>query len=150
IDVAAPPQPAPSITLRTARVQSLLGEPITAADSSEILGRLGFAVSPSGDALQVEVPYFRVPAGQREAGLIDAVARVHGLDKLPITLPARERAIGGLSPEQKQRRRAEDFLRDRGFNEAITYSFIAPQAIERLRIAPDELRGRVLHIANPL
>ena len=38
--------------------------------------------------LDVEVPYFRDGDVQREADLIEEVARVHGLNRLPSSLPA--------------------------------------------------------------
>jgi phenylalanyl-tRNA synthetase beta chain len=64
---------------------------------------------------------------------------------MPITLPARRRAIGRLSRGQRLRRRLEDALRDRGLVEAVSYSFTSPAALERLRLPPDAVR-----LANPL
>jgi phenylalanyl-tRNA synthetase beta chain len=58
--------------------------------------------------------------------------------------------VGGLSGAQKLRRVVEDLLRGRGLDEVITYSFIAPAAIESLQLPPQDQRLRVLHIANPL
>jgi phenylalanyl-tRNA synthetase beta chain len=150
IDVAGEPVPAEHILLRTKRVESLLGEPIAADASAAILERLGFTTASQGEDLDVEVPYFRAEDVRREADLIEEVARVHGLHKLPTTLPARRQAIGGLSAQQKLRRRAEDLLRDCGLSETVTYSFVAPDAVERLRVASDEHFGRVLQMANPL
>jgi phenylalanyl-tRNA synthetase beta chain len=83
---------------------------------------------------------------QREADLIEEVARIHGLDKLPTTLPAREGAIGRLTASQRLRRRLEDGLRDRGLDECISYSFTSPGAVERLRLADVP----VLRLENPL
>jgi phenylalanyl-tRNA synthetase beta chain len=61
--------------------------------------------------------------------VIEEVGRIHGLDRLPITLPARRRAVGRLTPAQRLRRRAEDALRDRGLTQVVAYSFVAPEAI---------------------
>jgi phenylalanyl-tRNA synthetase beta chain len=92
------------------------------------------------------VPAWRDSDVQREADLIEEVARIHGLDKLPTTLPSRRRAVGLLTPRQHLRRRLEDALRDRGLDECISYSFTAPEAIERLRLEDQ----RLLRIDNPL
>ena len=68
----------------------------------------------------------------------------------PRRCPSRRHAVGGLTREQRLRRTTEDFLRGRGLSEAITYSFISPDWIARLRLPDQDRRRRVLHIANPL
>ena len=128
----------------------MLGDRIEADEAASILERLGFGVERSDGALEVEVPYFRHYDVTREADLIEEVARIHGVDKLPSTLPARERAVGGLTRDQKRRRLAQDLLRGRGLSEIVTYSFISPRAIEQLRLPAGDEQRRVLHIANPL
>ena len=151
IDVAPSVMPPPCrITLRTARLEGLLGERIEPEESSAILERLGFRVERQDGDLEVEVPYFRDEDVQREADLIEEVARVHGLDRLPTTLPAREHAVGGLTRAQRLRREAEDLLRGRGLDEVVTFSFISPEATAKLRLPPDDARRRTLVIANPL
>ena len=96
------------------------------------------------------MPYWRHYDVYREADVIEEVARVHGLDRLPTTLPARREAVGGLSPAQRLRRTIEDYLRGRGLSEAVNFSFISPDAVRCLRLDQDATRGRVLPIANPL
>jgi phenylalanyl-tRNA synthetase beta chain len=150
IDVAEPVPPPRRLVLRSARVQGLLGERIEPQESAEILGRLGFGVEQTDGDLDVEVPYFRDGDVQREADLIEEVARVHGLDRLPSTLPARERAVGGLTRAQKRRRTAADLLRGRGLSEVVSFSFVSPAVTAKLRLPPDDARTRVLLITNPL
>ena len=96
------------------------------------------------DGLDVTVPAFRRADITREADLIEEVARVHGVDRLPTSLPARRRAVGRLSEPQRLRRRLEDALRDRGLFEVVSYSFTSPATLARLRVeAP-------IALANPL
>jgi phenylalanyl-tRNA synthetase beta chain len=149
IDVAAPEPEPHRITLRSARLQGLLGERIEPQESQAILMRLGFATQPLNGDLEVEVPYWRHHDVYREADVIEEVARVHGLDQLPLTLPSRS-TVGGLTSLQRLRRTTENYLRDRGVSEIVTFSFISPDAVRCLRLDEDATRSRVLPLANPL
>ncbi len=134
------------VALSLDRLERMLGTRIDDAQVAAILESLGFAVERDGDALAVTVPSWRDADVQREADLVEEVARIYGLDKLPTTLPARERAIGRLTHAQKSRRRLEDALRDRGLDEIVAWSFTGPDKLERLRIA--DLPA--LTLSNPL
>jgi phenylalanyl-tRNA synthetase beta chain len=94
---------------------------------------------------EVTVPSFRDGDVQREADLIEEIARVHGVDRLPTSLPARRRAVGRLSVAGRLRRRLEDALRDRGLSECVSYSFTSEATLARLRLG-----GEPIRLANPL
>jgi phenylalanyl-tRNA synthetase beta chain len=130
------------VPLRRERIARLLGSPVDDETVDGILGRLGFAWAGEG----WQVPPWRDADVQREADLIEEVARIHGLDKLPTTLPARRSAVGRLTYSQRLRRRVEDLLRDRGLDECISYSFTSPHALARLRLDPAD----ALRLDNPL
>jgi phenylalanyl-tRNA synthetase beta chain len=150
IDVSAELDPRPPITLRSSRMERLLGQRIEPDEATEVLERLGFGVERSGADLEARVPYYRQSDVTREADLIEEVARVRGLDKLPATLPARRGAVGGLTADQRSRRLAEDLLRARGLNEVVTYSFLAEGLLDKLMLPDTDVRLRALRIANPL
>ncbi|MEA2406259.1 MAG: phenylalanyl-tRNA synthetase beta chain [Thermoleophilaceae bacterium] len=155
IDVYPSPAEPRVVALRAERMERVLGERIETEAAFGILERLGF--EPAGERVaggegahehETEwlVPPWRDSDVQREADLIEEVARVHGLDKLPTTLPARGEAIGRLTGSQPLRRRLEDLLRDRGLLETISYSFTSPAALRRLRLSD----AQPLEIENPL
>jgi phenylalanyl-tRNA synthetase beta chain len=147
IDVYPNPLEPRVVPLRPARMERLLGERIEEATARGILERLGFGhVGEDGEASTWRVPSWRDSDVQREADLIEEVARIHGLDKLPTTLPARRSAVGRLTYSQRLRRRVEDLLRDRGLDECISYSFTSPHALARLRLDPAD----ALRLDNPL
>ncbi|MGH2762341.1 MAG: phenylalanine--tRNA ligase subunit beta [Thermoleophilaceae bacterium] len=129
--------------LRHERMEKLLGERIDPETVDGILRRLGFELLPDTGWV---TPAWRDTDVRREADLIEEVARIHGLDKLPTTLPARRSAVGRLTRGQRLRRRLEDLLRDRGLHECVSYSFTSPAAIERLRLGDAPL----LRLENPL
>jgi phenylalanyl-tRNA synthetase beta chain len=151
IDVAAE-IPAPQrLTLRGERVEGLLGMAIEQGDQVAYLERLGFGVETKGPDLEVTVPPDRHHDVTREVDLIEEVARVHGLDEhLPSTLPAVAGRVGGLSREQRLRRRVEDAMRDLGFDEAVGWSFTDPGEPGRLRIPAGDPRAAGVALSNPL
>jgi phenylalanyl-tRNA synthetase beta chain len=142
IDVYPNPAEPRVVPLREERMERLLGESIPSERVSEILERLGFERVVN----DWRVPPWRDADVQREADLIEEVARIHGLDKLPTTLPAREGAVGRLTHGQRLRRRIEDLLRDRGLFECIAYSFTSRDTLRKLRLGDEP----VLEIENPL
>jgi phenylalanyl-tRNA synthetase beta chain len=135
------------VRLRLARVTKLLGVEVPEAESRAILERLGFGVSDAGPGeWQIGVPYWRDGDVQREADVIEEIARVYGLDKVPTTMPARREAIGRLTPAQRLVRRVEDELCDHGLFEVIEWSFTAPETLAKLRLG--DLPA--LRLANPM
>jgi phenylalanyl-tRNA synthetase beta chain len=151
IDVAAE-IPAPRrLTLRGERVEGLLGMAIAQADQVAYLERLGFGVEVSGEDLEITVPPDRHGDVTREVDLIEEVGRIHGLDEhLPSTLPAVAGRVGALSRAHHLRRRAEDTMRDLGFDEVVGWSFTDPGMPGRLRIPVDDERASGVVLANPL
>jgi len=150
------PPGTPSIRLREARVQAILGVPIAGERQAEILKALDFATEPCADGLEVSVPALRRADVTREVDLIEEVARIDGLERLPATLPARRGAAGRLSHSQRVRRAAEDAMVGRGLHEIVGWSFAAPELLDRLRLpaasSPEgdhEMRA-VVTIENPM
>jgi phenylalanyl-tRNA synthetase beta chain len=167
------------IRLREARVEAILGLPVARERQAEILRALDFQVAEVSDAarsegsdaaplapsgleasvpdvaasergLDVTVPALRRVDVTREVDLIEEVARIDGLEKLPATLPARRGAVGLLSHSQRVRRAAEDALVGRGLNEVIGWSFTDPGLLDRLRLPDDHAMRDVVRLENPL
>ena len=139
-----------TIRLRDARVPALLGAEIPRARSAEILSALGFGVADAADGLDVTVPHFRRNDVTREADLIEEVARIDGVDKLPATLPLRRGAAGRLTPAQRLRRTVADTLAGAGLHEAIGWSWSGPDLADRLRLAADDPLRRAIAVENPM
>jgi phenylalanyl-tRNA synthetase beta chain len=145
IDVGgAGPEPA-TIHLRDARVSGLVGAEVPRTDSAEFLTRLGFGVTEADDGVDATVPYWRRNDVTREVDLVEEVARLWGLEKLPSTLPSRHGVSGSLTREQKLRRRAADALVGAGLYEAVGWSLQGPEVAHKLRLPADQVR-----IRNPL
>jgi phenylalanyl-tRNA synthetase beta chain len=150
IDIGGP-GPAPAkIGLREARVGAILGVPVPSARQREILTALDFSCETIDGGLDVSVPALRRDDVTREIDLIEEVARIDGLERLPATLPARRGAAGRLTHAQRVRRLAEDALAGRGLHEIVGWSFTEPALLDRLLLPTDHPLRQVVVIENPL
>ncbi|MBC7294368.1 MAG: phenylalanine--tRNA ligase subunit beta, partial [Thermoleophilia bacterium] len=149
VDVYQPVERQRVIRLRPARIAHVLGTAVPTAEAQTILTRLGCEVEDQGGDLRVTVPTFRADL-EREIDLIEEVARIHGLDRLPSTIPARRVGRGGLNQVQQALRRVEDLMVGAGLAQVITYSFADEKWCDRLRLAPADQRRNAVRITNPL
>ena len=143
------PQQPRRVTVRPHRVNEILGMKIPAAEVSEILERLGFAVETAGRSLEVTVPSRRNDIFLEE-DLVEEVARLHGYEKIPATLPRGELLECREELPERLQRLARETLTACGFNEIITYSFIGLAALSTLRLPGDDLRLPAIPMQNPL
>jgi phenylalanyl-tRNA synthetase beta chain len=114
-----------SVDFPFAEVKRLTGLDVSAAESTDILERLGFKVTGSGERVTVAVPSWR-PDVDGKADLVEEVMRIHGVDKIrPAPLEGHgtvNRRI--LTTLQIRSRLAKRALAARGMMEAVTWSFI--------------------------
>ena len=151
IDVAGEIPPHHHIGLREERVERLLGMEVEESEQIDYLERLGFKIHTAHGKLLVEVPADRHSDVTREVDLIEEIGRIHGLEEhLPSTLPDSMGQVGGLTRPQRLRRRAEDAMRDLGFDEIVGWSFTDPGEAGRLRIPDGDPRAGAVVISNPL
>jgi phenylalanyl-tRNA synthetase beta chain len=151
IDEAADIPEPHRLELRTDRVEALLGMPIEPELCSEYLRRLGFEVSGKRKTLKATVPFHRHYDVTREVDLVEEVGRIHGYAaNLPATLPATSGQAGGLSREQRLRRRAEDAMQDLGFDAVVDLTLTDPGMPDRLRIPEGDVRAEPILVSNPL
>ena len=71
----------------TRRSRACSAPQVPLGEQRDILERLEFGVADDGDGFDVTVPHFRRNDVTREVDLIEEVARLWGLEKLPATIP---------------------------------------------------------------
>jgi phenylalanyl-tRNA synthetase beta chain len=150
IDIGGPGPEPPTIRLRDARVEGLLGIPIARERERQILEALEFATEDAPDGLDVKPPPFRRGDIQREADVIEEVARLGALEDLPATLPSRHGAYGRLTPRQRLRRTAADSLAAQGLHEVVGWSFTGPDLADRLKLPESHELRNAVELENPL
>lgn len=106
-------------------VKRLTGLEVSSAESVDILTRLGFTVSGSGERVSVAVPSWR-PDVDGKADLVEEVMRIHGVDNIKPAPLESHGAVNGriLTTLQIRSRVAKRALASRGMMEAVTWSFI--------------------------
>jgi phenylalanyl-tRNA synthetase beta chain len=120
-----------SVTLRRSQLERLLGVRVPDARVRKILESLGMSVRQNGDAWKVTPPSHRFDIAI-EADLIEEVGRVFGFDNVPETHARIDQVFTPISEQRASPERPLWTLVDRGYHEAITYSFVDPKLQERL------------------
>jgi phenylalanyl-tRNA synthetase beta chain len=134
------------ITLRASRIKRVLGIELDKAQVEEQLTRLGLTVTDNGDATwTVSVPSFRFDIAI-EVDLIEELGRLYGYDLLPKTRPQGTVLTSSITEKQLAVARLQSLLVDRGYQEAITYSFVDP-TIQQHFLAEGET---AITLANPI
>ncbi|MDE0689462.1 MAG: phenylalanine--tRNA ligase subunit beta [Candidatus Poribacteria bacterium] len=149
VDVYPGQQPLTEIQLRPERVNFVLGTTLEASEMVQILNRLGFDVDATGDIYHVTVPTFRADL-TREIDLIEEIARVHGYDNIPTTLPKGDIPVPAQDPKTEIRKRIKHFLLAAGMMEAVNYSFCDPNCFDKIRLNPNDPLRNTLRLQNPL
>ncbi len=143
IDVIARQLDLAPVELDLREVQRVLGEKLSTLEINRILTRLGFTVLPgSEDTYLVHIPSWRLDI-EREIDIIEELARLHGYDKFPNTLPAYIGEVREL-PDAHKDARLRSTLLALGYNETISLTFISKEDARRFSTAPE------LDLANPL
>ena len=134
----------PAIRLRPERLHKLLGMTIPSAQIEDILHRLGMAVSIEVNHWLVVPPSSRFDIAL-EVDLIEEIIRVYGYDRAPSNQPLTRLEMPAQPEGQVKLARLRETLAQRGFQEAITYSFVDPAFQQRL-----DPQRQPLALANPI
>jgi len=133
------------VTLRADRIEQMLGLKMDPIEVERLLTGLGLVVSSeAAGQWRVEVPSHRFDISL-EVDLIEELARLYGYNRLPVRYPQAR-----LAPQAKAEARSDlpelrRLLVARGYQEAITYSFIDPRQFELF--SPG---AQPLLLANPI
>ncbi|MER8913060.1 phenylalanine--tRNA ligase subunit beta [Mesorhizobium sp. M0761] len=134
------------VSFPISEVKRLTGIEVPKAESLDILTRLGFKPSGSGDVVDVAVPSWR-PDVDGKADLVEEVMRIHGVDNIaPQPLGAHD-AVNSkiLTTVQVRTRTAKRSLAVRGMLEVLTWSFIPAKHAELFGGGQTALK-----LANPI
>ena len=150
--VEATGEPAPrtaEILLDPARANRLLGTQLTATEMIALLARVDVAAAPAGALLRCQPPRFRADLSIPE-DLIEEIARVHGYDAIPATLPAAALAGITLPPRRATLDAVRTSLVGAGLTELMTFVCVDAAEHDALRLAPGDARRASVRVTNPI
>ena len=117
---------AATITLRREKLDRLIGHHVEDAQVTDILTRLGCDVAHNGDHWVAVAPSWRFDM-QIEEDLVEEVARIYGYNNIPDVPVKANLEMTRHREANLSLKRVKNLLVDRGFQEAITYSFVDPK-----------------------
>ena len=132
------------IDLRKDRISRILGITLEADQVETILRRLGMQLSATTDGWTVTPPSFRFDIAI-EADLLEELGRVYGYDAIPKSNLLMRQSLGNAPESTLALDKLQDLLVARGYQEAITYSFVDEDM--QSSIAPDD---PLIKLSNPL
>lgn len=133
------------VPLRASRLHKILGGvDIPAEKITTILNQLGMSLTETEQGWQVRPPDFRFDIALEE-DLIEEVARVYGYDRLQAITPHASLAMPFKPEGQISRRQIQQVLVSKGYQEAITYSFVDPKLQHQL-----DPQHSPIPLANPI
>lgn len=133
------------VTLRAERITQMLGMAMDGSEVERLLSGLGLAVTADGAGQwRVEVPSHRFDISL-EVDLIEELARLYGYNRLPVRYPQARLAPQAKAEAQGDLPALRRLLVARGYQEAITYSFIDPKLFELFNPGVEPLL-----LANPI
>jgi len=133
-----------TIVLRRARIARVLGIQIADADVERILRALGMEVTASADGWQVTAPSRRFDIAIEE-DLIEELARIHGYERIPTTLPGGASRVAMPTETRLDDLSVRRQLVARDLQETINYAFV-----DAALLAQWQLDEGLVALANPL
>ena len=135
-----------TISYPLSETERILGVALDRDTTVDILERMSFEVDGS-DPLSVTVPTRR-PDVQRPVDLVEEIARLHGFEDIPDSVPTG--SGGGLPYRERRLRAVRDTMVGAGFFQMMTFSFIGEHDLDRLNLPDGHPDRSGIAVVNPL
>ncbi len=132
------------VSLRRGQIERLLGIKLADEDVLRIFSRLGMLIEVNDGGWLVTAPSFRFDI-EIEADLIEEIARIYGYNNIKTQSPVARIQLHKDNELKTHIKKMRQLLVDRGYQEAITYSFVDARILEILNPGV-----KALPLANPI
>ena len=149
VDIYPQPLPQAVIECSATAINTLLGTHIAAQQQCAILNSLGIRAQLAEDMLTAIVPSWRADITLMQ-DLAEEIGRIYGYDEIPLRMPVQQITRGGQLHIQTIADKVRSTLAACSMSEVINFSFIHPQAFDKLNWQPDDARRQAIVILNPI
>ena len=149
IDVYPEPVEQRTVTFTAEQINDYLGTSIEKDRMVDILTKLEFGITESGDTIEALVPIWRDDVtGMPD--IAEEVARIVSYDNIAPTIPVAILSSGGMTPKKALTKEVTHYLAHAGLSQIITFSFMHKDGLTNMMLPEGDSRYTAIPILNPI
>ena len=149
IDVYPEPVEQRTVTFTAEKINDYLGTSIEKDRMVDILTKLEFGITESGDTIEALVPTWRDDVtGMPD--IAEEVARIVSYDNIAPTIPVAVLSSGGMTPKKALTKEVTHYLAHAGLSQIITFSFMHKDGLTNMMLPEGDSRYTAIPILNPI
>ena len=149
IDVYPEPVEKRTVTFTAEQINDYLGTSIEKERMVDILTKLEFGITESGDTIEALVPTWRDDVtGMPD--IAEEVARIVSYDNIEPTIPVAVLSSGGMTPKKALTKEVTHYLAHAGLSQIITFSFMHKDGLTNMMLPEGDNRYTAIPILNPI
>lgn len=149
IDVYPEPVEQRTVTFTAEQINDYLGTSIEKDRMVDILTKLEFGITESGDTIEALVPTWRDDVtGMPD--IAEEVARIVSYDNIAPTIPVAILSSGVMTPKKALTKEVTHYLAHAGLSQIITFSFMHKDGLTNMMLPEGDNRYTAIPILNPI
>ena len=149
IDVYPEPVEQRTVTFTAEQINDYLGTSIEKDRMVDILTKLEFGITESGDTIKALVPTWRDDVTVMP-DIAEEVARIVSYDNIAPTIPVAILSSGGMTPKKALTKDVTHYLAHAGLSQIITFSFMHKDGLMNMMLPEGDNRYTAIPILNPI
>ena len=149
IDVYPEPVEQRTVTFTAEQINDYLGTSIEKDRMIDILTKLEFGITESGDTIEALVPTWRDDVTVMP-DIAEEVARIVSYDNIAPTIPVAILSSGGMTPKKALTKDVTHYLAHAGLSQIITFSFMHKDGLTNMMLPEGDSRYTAIPILNPI
>ena len=149
IDVYPEPVEQRTVTFTAEQINDYLGTSIEKDRMVDILTKLEFGITESGDVIEALVPTWRDDVTVMP-DIAEEVARIVSYDNIAPTIPVAVLSSGGMTPKKALTKDVTHYLAHAGLSQIITFSFMHKDGLTNMMLPEGDSRYTAIPILNPI